>query len=340
MKKIIFILIIAIITSCTNSNDNSTDEAQSSSKKIKVGLALGYGGIGDQSFNDMQYNGLIEASRKLDIDITYIVPNNDTEEEMIRILEHLIEKEHVDLIITAGFLMPKPISICSKKYPNKTFVIIDDEVKDHENVVSVMYAQNEGSFLAGALAAMKTKTNKVGFLGGVNIPVVKEFLAGYKQGASYINPKIKIDIRYCSQVPDFSGFTSPKTGYAIANKMYSGGVDIIYSVAGETGNGIILAAKDNKKFAIGVDSNQDHLAKGYVLTSMMKRMDRSVIDVCEKFVNGNLKGNQTILYNIKNGGITLTEMEFTSGIVSDKDKFKLEKIKSKIINGDIKVKLK
>lgn len=336
MKKTFgFLLIVILFFSCSGNNDADLDKQKNDKKKIKIGLALGYGGIGDQSFNDMQYNGLIEASRKFDIDITYAVPEEDTENGMVKLLEKLA-LEKCDLIITSGFLAVEPIKKIAPKYKNIHFVIIDDTVAGFKNVTTALYAQSEGSYLAGAMAAMKTKTNHIGFIGGVDIPVIYDFLDGYKLGAKKINPAINIEVEFCSKLPDFSGFSQPKKGYAIAKKMYSKKVDIIYSVAGETGNGIILAAKDNEKYVIGVDSDQDHLAKGYILTSMMKRLDVTVIDVCRKYIEGELKGNYTYMYNLKNNGVSLSPMKYTYDLLNFRERKILDRLKKEIVEGKIK----
>ncbi len=326
-----------LFSGCKKDATSNETKNKQDGETTKVGLALGYGGIGDQSFNDMQYNGLIEASRLFKIDIAYRVPEKDDEASMINILRELADKEKCQVIITSGYLMVTPVNVVSKEFPSIHFVLLDDKAEMLPNVTSVLYAQNEGSFVVGALAAKMSKTKKIGFIGGVDIPVIQSFLTGFKAGVKYADPTVKISVEFCSVLPDFSGFSDPDKGYGIAKKMYIQEADIIYSVAGGTGNGIIQCAKDHGEFVIGVDSDQDHLAKGYVLTSMMKRLDKTVIDICSRFISNKLPGAEVLIYNYKNGGISISEMKYTKDkIPSDTLKY-IEDIQKKITSGDIKV---
>ncbi|OHD08370.1 MAG: hypothetical protein A2Y34_17345 [Spirochaetes bacterium GWC1_27_15] len=339
MKRLVILsfMIIILIFSCTKKSNIQTDKnTKDVIQKKKIGLALGYGGIGDQSFNDMQYNGLINASRKFNIEISYKIPQKDDEATMIAILEELVT-EKCDLIIASGYLMINPVEVVGAKYPEIMFALLDEYAKPRNNVLTVVYSQHEGSFVVGALAGMVTKTNKIGFIGGVNIGVIDAFLIGFQEGVSYSNKKASILVEYCSLLPDFSGFSNPDKGYNIAKKLYQEDCDIIYSVAGGTGNGIIQAAKDYEKFVIGVDANQDHLAKGYVLTSMMKRLDITVVDLCDKFIKGELKGNNIYEYGYKNGGVSITEMEYTKDKIEPKILNKVKEIEQLIKDDKIKV---
>lgn len=330
MKNFTVLVILFMLFSLISSAETHSNE------KIKVGLALGYGGLNDMSFNDMQYNGLIEASKKFNIDIVYKVPKDETEESLTKIIEELV-KEKCDLILSSGYLMTTPINNMSKKYPEKMFVIMDQTAEKRENLISVIYSQHEGSFVVGALAAKMTKTNKIGFLGGVNIDVLKAFETGYIEGAKYVNPKINVVVEYCTKLPDFKGFSSPKLGFTIADKMYKENIDIIYAAAGGTGTGIIEAANANKKYVIGVDSDQDYLAKGRVLTSMMKRLDLTVIDIVDKYINKKLVGGIVMEYGYNNNGVSITQMKYTKDLIGPKIIGDIRKIEAQIKTGEIKV---
>ncbi|HOV14523.1 MAG TPA: BMP family ABC transporter substrate-binding protein [Spirochaetota bacterium] len=220
MKRIIllFFIVVLLTISCSRKSDQKNLNSKNESvQKKKIGLALGYGGIGDQSFNDMQYNGLINASRKFDIEISYKVPEHDDEDTMIKILDELVN-EKCDMIITSGYLMVNPVDIVSKRNPNIIFAILDQYAKPSNNVASVVFMQHEGSFVVGALSGLVTKTGKIGFIGGVDIPVIKSFLVGFEEGIKYTNKNAKLVTQYCSLLPDFSGFSDPDKGYKIAKK--------------------------------------------------------------------------------------------------------------------------
>ncbi len=343
MKKIAHtLLIVIVIMICTI---GIMDTAQAAEKKKKIGLALGTGGLGDQSYNDMQYKGLLEVAEKFDVDITYKVPGilgagetlQETTELYRETLRVLAEEENSDFIIIAGYEAIEPLDEIASKYPNKKFVLLDGIARPRDNVASILYAQHEGSFVVGALAVYVSQTKKIGFIGGVDIPVIKAFLIGFKEGIASINPDIQLVVNYVSFLPDFSGFEDPLRGYELANRMYANGVDVIYSVAGGTGNGIIKAANMNQKYVIGVDANQDHLAPGFVLTSMMKRLDVSVFDICKQFLEGMFEGNKVYEYGYKNGGVSITEMEFTKDKVPAEALEKIRSIEQKIARGEISV---
>ncbi|HOJ62839.1 MAG TPA: BMP family ABC transporter substrate-binding protein [Spirochaetota bacterium] len=337
--KILFSLIFLLffVFSCKKEklNNNLKD-----SNVLKIGLALGVGGLGDQSFNDMQYNGLIELSKKYNIEIVYKVPISSSPEDIDNVLDDLCKNEKCNFVIAGGgYLMVKSLDKVSNIYKEVKFVLIDDYAILKENVSSIVFAQNEGSFVVGVLAAKFSKTKKVGFIGGVDMLVVKSFYKGFEEGIRYVDKNVKLLVEYISleKDNDYSGFDNPQKGYNIAQKMYDSGVDIIYSVAGASGNGIIQCANDNKKYVIGVDSNQDYMAKGYVLTSMMKRLDNAVFDIGEKFINNQFEGNKIYIYDYKNKGISLTDMEYTKEIIGEDIINYLKKIEEKIINGEIKV---
>ena len=340
MKKlpiIVLLMFLIIFPSCSNNTDKNAAEIKPETPTVKVGLALGYNALGDQSFNDMQYNGLIEASRLLKIKITYKVPEKDDEQSMLKILRQLSSDEKCNLIITSGYLMIDPVNVVSKEFPAIQYVLLDEKLPIAPNVTSVLYAQNEGSFVVGALAAKMSKTKKIGFIGGVDIPVIHSFLTGFKQGVRYADSEVTVTTAYCSWLPDFSGFSNPEKGYAIAKKMYAQDIDIIYSVAGVTGNGIIQCASDMNKYVIGVDSDQDHLAKGFVLTSMMKRLDKTVVDICSRYINKKLPGGEILIYNYKNNGISITEMTYTKDKIPLRVLQYIDTIQKMISSGDIKV---
>lgn len=342
MKTKIILTIVVILSIALGCKKESVKEDKIvSNKKITVGLALGVGGLGDQSFNDMQYNGLIELSKNFDVNLFYEAPVDDSEEEMYKILDKLCSVEKCDFVIAgAGYLMINPLDKISDKYKDTKFVLIDDYAVLKDNVSSIVFAQEEGSFVVGSLAAYFSKTKKVGFIGAVDMQIIKSFLDGFKKGIVYADNTVNIIEEYISfeKDNDYSGYDNPKKAYEIAKKLYDSGCDVIYSVAGASGNGIIQCAADMKKYVIGVDSNQDFMAKGYVLTSMMKRLDKAVYDITENFIAGKFMGNKIYLYSYNNGGISITDMKYTETLIGENVVKKIRNIETKISKGEIIVK--
>lgn len=205
-----------------------------------------------------------------------------------------------------------------------------------DNVSSVAFEQGQGSFLAGALAAYMSKTGKIGFIGGTAVPPVQKFEQGYVDGAKYAVPNIEVEVEYVSPLGDFSGFNAPDKGYALATNMYQNGADTIFTVAGLTGNGIIESARRNGKFAIGVDSDQDSLAKGVVLTSMIKKLDVACYDELKAAMENRFKAGPSF-YGLKENGVSLSQMKYTRNKISDKIMNDINRIREEIISGKIKV---
>lgn len=336
IKKSLIIIICFFIVSCQKEDIENINKSLKEKRKPKIGLALSYAGIGDLSFNDMQYNGVIRALQLYDLEFSYTVPREDTEKGVHDAIKKLAD-ENCDLVFSGGFLALEPIKKIAPKYKNTHFVILDEVSNKYDNVSYATYAQHEGSFVVGALAAMMSKSEKIGFIGGVDMKIIKAFLQGYKEGVSYIDKNKKVVVVYCSLYPDFSGYSSPNKGYEVANKLFKQNIDVLYSVAGGTGIGIIRAAKENKKYVIGVDADQDHLAKGYVLTSMMKRLDNTVVDMITKFMNNELKGNEVYRYNYANSGVSITSMKYTKDKIPQNILLKIRNIEKKIKKGQIKI---
>jgi basic membrane protein A len=224
----------------------------------------------------------------------------------------------------------------AKKYTDVDFIVFEYKNGEMPNVVNAEFAQNEGSYAAGFLAARFSASKKIAFIGGVNIAVIKDFESGFRQGMLRGDPSCTLISEYVSQLPDYSGFYDPKKGYEMARRLYEDGVDIIYAVAGGTGNGIIQAARTAGKYVIGVDSNQDHMAPGQVLTSMMKRLDVAVLRLIELRINGKLEGG-VYRFDYRNGGVSLTEMEYTLKMFPAALIRELHEIEKQIADGVIAV---
>ena len=304
-----------------------------------VCMVYDIGGRGDLSFNDMAYAGLEKAVNDLGVDAQDLEPNEGGENRAE--LLSLCADDGKDVIIGVGFLFGDSITEVATAYPGVNFGIIDSVVEP-TNVSGMVFAEHEGSYLVGVAAALKTQTNKVGFIGGVEFPLIQKFEAGFVAGVKAVNPDIEIDIKYATVPPDFSGFSDPAKGKEIALAQYDAGADVIYHAAGGTGAGLFEAAKEvsessgSKVWAIGVDSDQYNTVSAelqpYILTSMLKRVDVAVYLTIEAVVNGTFAGGVTT-YDLSVDGVGYS----TSGGYVDDIVSQLEDYKSQIVSGAITV---
>ena len=306
---------------------------------VSVGLAYDIGGRGDGSFNDAAAAGLDRAAAELGVETNESSANEDgtNREEMLA----LHADEGSDLVIGVGFLFAEPMTTVASEYPETNFAIVDSVV-DAPNVAGLVFAEEQGSFLVGVAAALKTETNTVGFLGGVDIPLIHAFEAGFQAGVMAVDPSIVILSQYITQPPDFAGFNDPAAGKVISQTMYENGADIIYHAAGGSGNGTFLAAKEfseaggSKVWAIGVDSDQYNTAgeelRPYILTSMLKRVDVAVYNTIAAVQDGMFQaGPQTFDLSVDGVGYS------TSGGFVDDIVGQLEEWKARIVSGEVVV---
>lgn len=302
-----------------------------------VGLLAGAGGVGDQSFNDMTLTGLGEAQQKYQFNLI-LEESRDTYESQEEALKLLLARG-ADVIVANGSGLEKLVKKYSPLHPKKYFLVNDFAVKDCPNVASTVFAHHEGSYLAGILAASITDTGAIGFIGGVDLPVIKAFFDGFNQGARAISSEVKISSKFIAIDGNLAGFENPQQGFVTATEMYQNNIDIIFSVAGMTGNGIIEAARRQNKLVIGVDSNQDHMAKGNVLTSMMKRLDRATYQEMVKIMENQFEPGVSY-YSLKNGGVSLTPMKYTHHLIPVSVAELLRKTEQDIINGHVRIQTK
>jgi len=306
---------------------------------VKVGMVFDIGGRGDQSFNDAAAAGLDRAVADFGIEPLELEPSagGENREELLR----LLSEQGVPLIFAIGFLFTDSVAAAAADFPDTKYGLIDSVV-DAPNVASLVFAEEQGSFLVGAAAALKSQTGKIGFIGGVEIDLIKKFQAGFEAGVKAVNPDAEIIVQYVSQPPDFSGFNDPARGREIGTAMYEQGADVVYHAAGGTGGGLFEAAKEYSEanntqvWAIGVDSDQynqvDDALKPYILTSMLKRVDVAVYNTIEAFVNGEFQGG-IVVFDLSVDGVGYS----TSGGFVDDIVDQLEDFKAKIISGEIEV---
>ena len=295
---------------------------------IRVGLVYDTGGRGDLSFCDASYAGATKAADQWKFELKEITPGQSTDIE--RVLRQLARLKY-DLIIGVGFLFQAPMSRVAPDFPNINFAIVDAEANS-SNIVSLIFKAHEGTYLVGAIAALKTKTNKIGFVGGMNVPLLHSFEAGYRAGANAIHPKIEVMVDYAGVTPQ--AFSDPARGKELALAQYNKRADVILAAAGATSLGILEAAKEKNKFIIWVDANGNHLARGLVLTSMIKGVELSVYQTIQSVVEDNFTGG-TKIYGLKEDGIQYIVDKDNRSLLSEDLLSRVEDLKTKIIVGEI-----
>ncbi len=326
-------LVLAGCGSSGDSNDNGGGEATSD---VKVGMAYDVGGRGDQSFNDAAAKGLDQAKDEFGI-ATQEAEAADGEAETAR-EERLrtFADAGYNPIIAVGFAYSASVAKVAPEYPDVDFAIIDDEAAVGDNIANLVFAEEQGSFLVGAAAALKTETDQIGFVGGVEVPLIQKFEAGYVAGAKAVNPDIQVDVTYLTQAPDFSGFGDPAKGKTAAEGMFDGGADIVYHAAGGSGGGVFEAASESDNRAIGVDSDQyetaDDSVKDVIMTSMLKNLDVAVYEYLSKVVDGDTPTGVT-RYDLSVDGVGYS----TSGGFVDDIAEQLDEYKQQIVDGEVEV---
>jgi basic membrane protein A and related proteins len=323
-----------VLAGCAQPNPEAAEGG--SDGGARVGLAYDVGGRGDQSFNDAAARGLDRATKAFDLESEELEasdgePESAREDRLIQLAD-----AGYNPIIAVGFAYSKSVKKVAKQYPDVDFAIVDDAVATGDNIANLLFAEQEGSFLVGAAAALKTKTDHIGFVGGVEVPLIQKFEAGYIAGAEEVNPNIRVDTTYLTQPPDFSGFGDPAKGKTAAEGMFDAGADVVYHASGGSGTGVFEAAKAADGWAIGVDSDQYKTAtpalRDVILTSMIKKVDVAVYDYLKAFVDGKpLTGQQ--VYDLEDSGVAYS----TSGGYIDDITQQLDQYKQQIIDGEIKV---
>ena len=305
---------------------------------VKLGLAYDIGGRGDQSFNDLAAKSLDQA-KAAGVSVVGELTAGPGEPDTAKVdrLNQLIDSGATD-IIAVGFAYAGPLKEVAAANPEVHFAIVDDNsLAAVPNVASLTFAANQGSYLVGVAAGKKTTTNKVGFIGGVNVPLIQSFEAGFEAGVKAANPSATVTTKYITEPPDFTGFNAPDKGETIATGMYNDGIDIIYAAAGGSGAGVFKAAKATGNLGIGVDSDQYNSptladVKDVIMTSALKKVDVATFDFITSAVNGApLTGDN--IYDLSNDGVGYS----TSGGQVDDIVTDLEKAKADIIAGTITV---
>lgn len=348
-RKFASVLTVGILalgaTACGSDSDSGSDggssggggDDSSASSELKVGMAYDVGGRGDQSFNDSAAAGLDKAKDEFGFE-SEESEASDGEAESAR-EERLVTFAEAGYspIIAVGFAYAESVAKVAPQYPDVNFAIIDDASNaDVPNVASLTFAEEQGSFLVGAAAALKSESGQIGFVGGVETPLIQKFQAGYEAGAQAVNPDVTIDVTYLTQPPDFSGFGDPAKGKTAAEGMFQNGADIVYHAAGGSGGGVFEAASEAGAKAIGVDSDQyntaDPSVQDVIMTSMLKNVDVAVYEYLSAVESGDVPAGETV-YDLSVDGVGYS----TSGGQIDDIVDQLDDFKQQIIDGDITV---
>jgi basic membrane protein A len=310
--------------------------------KVHVGIVFDIGGKDDRSFNAAAYDGVkcAEGGKHPDgtpcdkpalgIVLRDVEPGDPTSIEPS--MRAFAERGY-DLIIGVGFAQAPIMEQVSKDYPNLKFAIIDGVI-DAPNVASLNFKEHEGSFLVGMIAARTTKTNKVGFVGGMDIPLIHKFATGYAEGARYANPKVEVFENYVG-VND-SAWNNPGKGKELAKAQIERGADVLFQAAGNSGLGVFDAAEETHKLAIGVDANQNWVKPGFILTSMMKRVDNAVYNTVKEVVENRFNGG-IHLFGLESDGVGYALDDYNRNLIPQSVIDEVERAKKEIIAGHIKV---
>lgn len=329
---LIIIFSLVFLASCGKKETTPNDKG-----KFKVGLVFDVGGRGDKSFNDAAYRGLEKAKQELGIEFEYIEPGPGADREAA--LRQFSSRKDISVIFGIGFIFTDEITKIAVEFPDKKFGCIDYTVDPAKtippNLLALEFREDEGSFLVGAVAGLLTKTNKVGFVGGMESPLIKKFQVSYEAGVKYVNPGCRVLIGYAGVTGD--AFKNPGKGKELALGQYSDGVDIIYHASGVTGLGVFEAAREMKKYAIGVDSDQNDEAPGFIITSMMKMVDVAVYETIKQVKDGNFKGGRVEILGLKSKGIDYVYNDKNRNLISDDVRKKVEIIRQDIIDGKINI---
>jgi len=293
-------------------------------------IVFDMGGKFDKSFNEAAYNGAEKFKAESGVAYReFEVTNPSQREQAMRNMA----RRGATVIIAMGFAQAAAVETVAKEFPDTKFTLID-MVVDLPNVQSVIFKEHEGSFLVGMAAAMASQTGKVGFIGGMDIPLIRKFALGYVEGAKYVNPDVEVFQNMTGTTP--SAWNDPTKGGELARSQFDRGADVVYAAAGGTGVGVYQAAKDAGKYAIGVDSNQNYIHPGTMLTSMVKRVDVAVYDAFMSAKNGTWQGGFKIL-GLAEDGVGFTLDEYNRDLVSADMEAKIDAARKDIISGKIAV---
>ena len=318
----------------------AAEAASEGDKAVNVGIVFDVGGRGDKSFNDGAYLGAERAERELGAKVRFVEPGEGSDREAgLR----LLAAEHMDLVVGVGFIFTDDLTQLAKEYPDVHFAGVDyalatdkdgNVIPPPPNLAALKFREEQGSFLVGALAALVGKSKKVGFVGGMDIPLIHKFEAGYKAGVRQVCPDCQVIAQYAGVTPE--AFRNPGRGKELALSQYQQGVNVIFHASGSTGLGVFEAARATGKLAIGVDADQYAEAPGYVLTSMVKGVDAAVYDAIARVKNGTFKGG-VYQFGLAEQGVGYVYDRNNQTLIPPDVRARLEELREQIIAGKIRV---
>ncbi len=344
MRNVFGLLLTALIVFGASSC-GTVSEAKKEGCNIRVGIVFDIGGKNDRSFNAAAWEGVRRAEKDLNICLYDVEPGNPTSIEPAM---RAFAERNFDLIFGVGFAQGPIMQKVANDYPNIRFAIVDGVIFEDDgktpkkNVASLVFREHEGSFLVGMIAASKSRTGTLGFLGGMDIPLIHKFETGYEEGARSVNPNIKIVQNYVG-VTD-GAWNNPGKGKELALSQIEKGADVIFTAAGNSGLGAFDAVEqygknpqgEANKFVIGVDSNQNMVKPGFVLTSMVKRVDNACYDVVKELLNNNFQGGFHV-FGLEKDGVAYAMDKNNESLIPKEVLDRVEESKKKIVAGDIKV---
>lgn len=314
----------------------TTAETPPAGEKIRIGLVFDVGGLGDQSFNDSANRGLQKAAKELGVEVEYFEPSGGADRETG--LRQYAAQSY-DLVIGVGFMFSDDITKLAKQFPDVKFACVDYSLPEGEtappdNLVGLRFREHEGSYLVGAIAGLLSESKKVGFVGGMKTPLIRKFEAGYEAGVKEVCADCNVLSGYAGVEP--SAFNDPTKGKELALTQYSRGADVIYHASGNTGTGVFNAAKQEEKWAIGVDSDQFHVAPCCVVTSMLKRVDVTVFEVIKSVKEGSFESGIRE-FGLAEDGVGYVLDDNNKDRIPAEVVTKVDELRQKIIGGEIQV---
>lgn len=298
--------------------------------EFKVALVLDRGGKDDKSFNTSAFLGADRAREKLRISLKYIEAADDNAYDSIF---RSFARKDFDLMIGVGFAQKEAVQKVAAQFPNKSFAIVDSEV-NLPNVRSLMFEEHEGAYLVGAIAAMASKSKTIGIIGGMDIPLIRRFVMGYEAGAKKVDPASRVIVNFVG-ITGEAWNNSPKAK-ELALAQFSGGAEVVFAAAGASNFGVFDAAEERRRLAIGVDSNQNWTKPGFILTSMIKRVDEAVYSTIQEAQSGKLQGGVR-KFGLSNQGIAYAVDQYNDKLFTAEMRTKVEELKRDILSGKIVV---
>src|ERR687886_1508807 len=313
---------------------------ESDGRGVDVGVVFDVGGRGDKSFNDGAYRGAERAERQLGARVRFVEPGEGSDREAgLR----LLAAEGMDLVVGVGFIFSDDLTQLAKEYPNVKFAGVDYALQTDKNgnvippppnLAALKFREEQGSFLVGALAALVGKSKRVGFVGGMDIPLIHKFEAGYRAGVKYVCPDCTVAAQYAGVTPE--AFRNPGRGKELALAQYQSGVNVIFHASGSTGLGVFEAARQTGKLAIGVDADQYQEAPGHILTSMVKGVDAAVFDAIRRVKDGTFRGG-VYQFGLAEHGVGYVYNNRVKNLIPDSVHARVEGLRRAIIAGEIEL---